>query len=117
MDTRVAVAIRKALQESMDDGRLSVYATRLLKYADMDSFKEYAEAIIPLDTTEVLQEQMIDNVAEAHPHTIFSAFARRLEKSMTVLSVVGREMFTSILRQNRTEAELSAKTIRDRVTY
>lgn len=117
VDTRVAVAIRKALQESMDDGRLSVYATRLLKYADMDSFKEYAEAIIPLDTTEVLQEQMIDNVAEAHPHTIFSAFARRLEKSMTVLSVVGREMFTSILRQNRTEAELSAKTIRDRVTY
>jgi hypothetical protein len=117
VDTRVAVAVRKALQEAMGDGKLSPYAARLLKYSDMPSFGEYAEAIIPLGQTEVLQEQMIDNVSEAHPHSIFSAFARRLEKSMTVMTIVGRELFRQIITDNRVEASQSAEACRARISF
>jgi len=113
VDSRVAVYVRRALKERVDNGDVSNYARRLLRYADEKAFRLYAEAIVPLNSKEVLQEQMLINVAEAHPHSVFSAFARRLEKSMTVLSIVGRDAFTHILRDNREDVVQSLLAFRE----
>ena len=71
------------------------------------SFHEFAEAVVPLGVTEVLQEQMLDNVANAHPHRIF---ARRLEKSNTIRKILGQEAFEKVLARNRYEVVESMKT-------
>lgn len=114
VDSRVSVWVRKALQRMASDGTISPYARRLLRYADTSSYSRYAERIVPLGETESLQEQMLVNIAEAHPHSVFSSFANRLEKSMTVLTIVGRQSFVELLQQNRAEARQSSKVFRDR---
>ena len=70
----------------------------------------FAEAVVPLGVTEVLQEQMLDNVPNAHPHRIFAAFARRLEKSNTVRKILSQEAFEKVLASNRYEVVESMKT-------
>jgi len=117
VDNRVAGAVRVALRELMAEGKLSSYAQRLLKYADTAGFLEYAESVVPFGEKEVLQEQMLDNVADAHPHSIFAAFARRLEKSVTVRAVVGRTLFVGIMNDNRREARESVEVLLQRGMY
>jgi hypothetical protein len=114
VDSRVPGEVRKALMEASADGKLSAYAMRLLKYADSDQYRAYAEAIVALGSAEVIQEQMLDNLAESHPHAIFSSFARRLEKSMTIKKVVGYERFEYILKATRKEATESILVFRMR---
>lgn len=114
-DNRVAIATRKALIEKQEEGELSSYAERLLKYADSDDFAKFADAIVPLGSTEVLQEQMLTNLAEAHPHSIFASFAQRLEKATTVVQVVGRGLFQEILTNNRADARSSVEVVRVRL--
>jgi hypothetical protein len=115
VDSRVAVMLRKSLQQNLEDGRLSQYAERLLKYADPEAFTIYAESVVPLEMMESIQEQMLVNLAEAHPHSVFSSFARRLEKSVTVLQIVGKNAFVEMIRQNRNEAESSALIFRSKM--
>lgn len=116
MDSRVSVAVRSSLQIHVEDERVSPYAARLLKYADSRAFALYADAIVPRSPDEVLQEQILIDLAESHPHSVFSAFARRLEKSSTVRMIVGWRLFTEMIRQNRMEAEFSIQKFRN-LTY
>jgi hypothetical protein len=117
IDSRVSSMVRRALQEKTAGGKVSSYAERLLRYADVDAFTMYAEAIVPMGEKETLQEQMLVDMAEAHPHNVFSAFARRLEKSMTVLQIIGRRNFVNLIRVNRVEAETSVLVFRSRMSY
>lgn len=115
IDSRVPTAIRKALLDEMYEGRLSKYAERLLKYANNEEFGGFAESIVSIGHKESIQEQMLDNLAESHPHSIFSAFARRLDKSMTIFTIVGRHIFDNIIEESRKEAKSSVKTLRKRM--
>jgi len=110
-DNRVSIAVRKALAKKLEDGKLSMYAERLLKYADAEDFEIYAEAIVPLGCFDVIQEQMLINLADAHPHSIFSAFARRLEKSSTVKMILGRDLMSKVIENNRREAKESVEHV------
>lgn len=114
VDSRVSVSVRKALQRLSSEGRISTYARRLLKYANTSDYAKYAERVVPLGEIESIQEQMLLNIAEAHPHSVFSNFANRLEKSMTVLAIVGRQSFTELLQHNRAEAKQSVTAFRGR---
>lgn len=114
VDSRVAVVVRESLAEKSREGEVSPYASRLLMYANSEAFSRYAQAIVALDSEEVMQEQMLLNLAEAHPHSVFSSFARRLEKSMTVMSIIGTDRFYRILEVNRAEAMTSVATYSSR---
>lgn len=115
IDSRVASMVREALRDRMERGQVSRYAERLLKYADPVGFQAFAEAVIPMGTNVALQEQMLDNVYEAHPHSIFSSFAKRVEKSVTVSSILGRTTFEKLLVENRLEAKESLRVLRSRI--
>lgn len=113
VDSRLASLVREALRERMGRGEISKYAERLLKYGDVVGFQMYAEAIVHIGELEVVQEQMLNNVMEAHPHSIFSAFAARVEKSMTVSQILGHGVFRKLLDDNRQEAVVSVKVVRE----
>ena len=115
VDSRVAGLVRDALARKMDAGKVSAYAERLLRYADHVGFEGFAEAIVPLGELETIQEQMFANVMEAHPHSIFSSFARRVEKSMTVSAIIGPRAFPKMLTENRIEAQRSMDVLRSRL--
>lgn len=114
-DSRVAALVRDALGRKMEDGKVSSYAERLLRYGDMPGFHQYAESIVHLGVKEVVQEQMLDNVMDAHPHSIFSAFARRVEKSMTVAAILGGKTFQNLMRKNREEVRESVAVVWERL--
>ena len=116
IDSRVTTTVRIALRKLLHSGKLSRYATRLLTYADTMGFDEFAELLVPIGTKEILQEQMLDNACESHPHTIFATFARRLEKSMTLQSIMGNDLFQKMIGDNRREARTSVAVLKSR-TY
>lgn len=112
VDSRVAGLVRDALKNKMEQGRLSSYAERLLRYGDGLGFKDYAEAVVHVGHLDVVQEQMLTNVMEAHPHSIFSSFARRVEKSATVSSILGFRAFQELMQSNRSEVKESVEVVR-----
>lgn len=111
VDSRVASLVRNALVKKLDQGVLSPYATRLLQYGDTAGFLEYAESVVHLGELEVVQEQMLSNVFESHPHSIFSSFAKRVEKSATVSEILGQKVFWELMRTNRIEAKESVDMV------
>jgi hypothetical protein len=115
VDSRVASMVRDALAAKLGTGELSPYASRLLKYADHRGFESFAEAVVPMNCKETLQEQMLVDVFESHPHSIFSTFARRVEKSVTVSAIVGKRAFPRLLTSNREEAKASVEAIQLRM--
>lgn len=117
VDSRVAGMVRDALKRASEEGRVSPYADRLLRYADMEGFKEFAEAVVPLGQLEVVQEQMLDNIHDAHPHSIFSAFAARVEKSSTVAGIVGGRLIPQLIAENRREARESLEIFAARMGH
>lgn len=116
VDSRVVVAVRKALQSKLGAGELSRYATRLLRYANTEAYREYADCVVPLGHTEVVQEQMLINLSESHPHAVFASFARRLEKANTITSIIGMDALRAMVLENRMEARASAAQLRKLVT-
>jgi hypothetical protein len=106
-ESRVPSAVREALTRLRDRRELSPTAQEFLSYADFASFSEYASALIPVGTPEVIQAQVISDAAAIHPHAIFSAFARRLEKSSTLAQLVTPKRMREIIRANRVDAKES----------
>lgn len=115
IDSRVAGKVRDALRRKMSDGQVSHYARRLLQYADLPGFREFAEAVIPIGEKVVIQEQMLDNIYESHPHCIFSSFAARVEKSNTVTQIIGGRELALLQRENRAETLRSVEVMRSRL--
>jgi len=107
VETRVPDAVRDALTKLRSRQLLSRLATEFLMYASPDSLGDFADRLLPMSAPTVLQEQLLDDLANAHPHAIFSAFARRIEKSSTLISLVGTKALNRIMRDNRTDAASS----------
>lgn len=104
VESRVPDAVRDALTVLRGRGLVSPLAREFLAYASPDSMAEYAGRILCGGAETVLQEQLLSDLASAHPHAIFSAFARRIDKSSTLISLVGRKTMDAILKRNRTDA-------------
>ena len=113
IDSRLGGMVRESLKSKMEEGRVSSYAERLLRYGDIRGFQDFAEAVVHVGEKEVIQEQMLTNVMEAHPHSIFSAFAARVEKSVTVSRILGQSAFLKLMEDNRSEASASARCVRE----
>lgn len=106
--TRVAGAVRLALTRMSNDGELSPLAHEILQYSSDSQLNEFSSAII--GTTKIIQEQLLRDIYSAHPHSIFSSFAARLEKSSTLQNLVGPKTMSNILKDNRYDVRKSYQT-------
>lgn len=113
VETRVPDAVRAALTRLRADGRVSKLAADFLGYASPQSLDTYAEAVVNIRPDAVVQEQLLADLASAHPHAIFSAFARRIEKSTTLMQLVGRREMRRIIKANRDDATESYRIVRE----
>jgi hypothetical protein len=111
VETRVPDAVREALDRLRRAGGLSVLAMDFLGYSSPESLDSYADALLPLQSDSIIQEQVLVDLANAHPHSLFSAFASRIEKSTTLMQLVGQKEVRSIIRRNRQDAAESYSTL------
>jgi len=103
-ESRVPDAVRDAMVELKNHGRLSFCAARFLSYGSPASMREYAEAVVPVGESVVLHEQILNDLASAHPHAVFSQFARRIEQATTVRNIIGAPRLAALVRLNRQDA-------------
>jgi len=113
VETRVPDAVRSSLAKLARDGIISPLARDFLGYSSPDSLAAYAAALISLKPGATLQEQMLNDLASAHPHAIFSAFARRIEKSSTLMQLVGQREMRRIIKANRKDATESYRHLKE----
>jgi len=107
VETRVPDAVRDALTKIRANGGLSKLAREFLAYASVESLDAYSSCVVPFTAGVVLQEQLLSDLSNAHPHAIFSSFARRIEKSTTLIVLVGQRTVSRIIRLNRVDAASS----------
>jgi hypothetical protein len=107
VESRIPDAVRDGLQRMLKAGRLSTMARGFLAYASAPAMEEFAARILPVDAGAVVQEQLLLDIASTHPHHLFSSFARRVEKSSTLISLVGPRQMRRIIRDNRKDASES----------
>jgi len=112
--SRVPEYVREALNSLAAKGGLSRLASEFLAYSSFEAFNAFATAIVPLNTTDIIQEQVLRDAAEAHPHAIFTRFTRRLEMSSTLSAIVGSIALKKIIADNRRDAAASIALIRTR---
>jgi len=116
IESRVPEAVRDALTTLRKEGRISNLAREFLGYSSAASMSEYASRVLSGGEELVLQEQLLNDLASAHPHAIFSAFARRIDKSSTLMSLVGRRAMNRIIKDNRRDATASYRAVRMRAS-
>lgn len=112
VETRVPDAVRAALTHLRTDMRLSRLANDFLAYSSPKSLDSYSAAVVPLKSGEVIQEQLLSDLSSAHPHSIFSSFAKRIEKSTTLMQLVGQRELSRIIRENRRDAAESYRCVK-----
>lgn len=113
--SRVPAAVRDAMVSLRQRGELSPLATEFLSYASHESMDDFASAVLPTGSTSVLQKQVVDDTASAHPHAIFSAFAKRLEKSSTLSQLVSSSRMQKIIRDNKKDVLVSMEAFLHRI--
>lgn len=113
VETRVPEAVRRALVSV--SAELSPLAREFIAFSSPESLADFAEATIPQVSTHGLQEQVIMDLASTHPHALFSAFAQRIEKSSTLISLVGFKKMADIMRANRRDAAASYRVMKSRL--
>jgi len=111
-ESRVPDAVRDAMNDLKSRGRLSSCASRFLSYGSPVSLKDYSEAVIPLGDAVVLHEQIINDLAAAHPHAVFSQFARRIEQATTVRNIIGAPRLAALIKLNRADARDSFESLK-----
>jgi len=116
VETRVPDAVRSALVKLQIVGKLSRLARDFLQYASPDSLDTFASAVVPLSPGSVVQEQLLADLASSHPHSIFSSFARRIEKSTTLMQLVGQREIRRIIKANRDDVSASYAATRQVLT-
>jgi len=116
IETRVPDAVRDALTRIRSTGGLSLLAREFLAYSSAESLDTYSGCIVPLKPGVVLQEQLLSDLSSAHPHAIFSSFARRIEKSTTLIALVGQRTVIRIMKANRQDAARSYATFKRQIS-
>jgi len=114
VESRVPDAVRAGLTALLRTGRLSVLARAFLKYSSAPAMEAFSERVLPDGKPHVVQEQLLLDLASTHPHHLFSAFSRRVEKSSTLMSLVGPREMRRICRENRKDAMASYRLMKVR---
>jgi hypothetical protein len=104
VESRVPDAVRAALDRLRAAGYISRLANDFLGYSSPQSLDAYASAVVRMKPGAVMQEQLLSDLASAHPHAIFSSFAKRIEKSSTLMQLVGQRELRRIIRENHRDA-------------
>jgi len=114
IESRVPDAVRLALANLRSAARLSALAEEFLAFSSPDSLADYAGALVHLSTDTTLQDQLLRDLASAHPHALFSAFAQRIEKSATLIKLIGFRSVLRIIKANRRDAVMSYRIMKAR---
>jgi hypothetical protein len=110
--SRVGPVVRKGLVNLKMKGVLSPLAQTFLRYGSEESFQDYASALIPHSGPAVLQEQLLVDLKDVHPHTVFMTFCTRLEKSSTLFRIVGGKEVSRMIRANKEDARGSYRILK-----
>jgi len=114
IESRVPDAVRAGLKRLASAGLLSRLAREFLELSSQRQMEDFAEKVLAGPPGRAIQEQLLDDLAATHPHTLFSAFARRIEKSSTLISLVGPRELRRIVRANRDDAVSSYRVVKMR---
>jgi len=117
VESRVPDAVRAGLINLRKAGRISTLARSFLSYSSPQSMSEFAGRVLSGPPGRAVQEQLLADLASTHPHHLFSAFAKRIEKSSTLISLVGQREMARIIRANRTDAAASYKIAKERCVF
>jgi hypothetical protein len=107
VESRVPDAVRNAMAKLARGGVLSPLARDFLSYSSPESLDQYASALVTMEPGTCLQEQLLADLASAHPHALFSSFARRVEKSGTLMGIIGHKEVRRIIAANREDVATS----------
>jgi len=99
--SRVGPVVRRALQNLKSKGVLSPLAQTFLRYGSEDAFESYSQAVVALGGEVVVQEQLLVDLKDVHPHALFQKFTTRLEKSSTLFRLAGGRELGRMKRANR----------------
>jgi len=114
IESRVPDAVRAALSRLRLTSRLSPLAEEFLAFSSPESLADYAGALIHMSPDSTIQDQLLRDLASAHPHSLFSAFAQRIEKSATLIKLIGYRQVLRIIRANRRDAVDSYRIMKAR---
>jgi hypothetical protein len=115
-DTRVAKAVSDALLELAKAGRLSPLATEYVSYSNIEMYKDWCAALIPVREGVVIQEAVLGVLAGVHPHSVYRKFVSHIEKATTLRRIIGGKAIDAIVKDNRREARESYAVLKERVT-
>jgi len=110
--SRVGPVVRKAMKSLGAKGVLSPLANVFLRYGSEEAFNSFAEAVVSKAAGTVLQEQLLADLKDVHPHTLFQRFTTRLEKSSTLLRLAGGRELGRIRRANHEDVRRSYQSVR-----
>jgi len=110
--SRVGPVVRKALVNLRSKGVLSPLAQTFLRYGSDEAFEAYAAAVVPLGKDTVIQEQLLVDLKDVHPHALFQRFTTRLEKSSTLFRLAGGRELGRMKKANREDVTRSYQNIR-----
>jgi len=116
MESRVPDAVRAGLIKLQDRGQISVLARSFLSYSSPESMSEFAVRVLSGQPGRIIQEQLLADLSATHPHVLFSAFARRIEKSSTLVVLVGQREMTRMIKESRRDAAASYREAKTRCT-
>lgn len=112
VQSRVGPVVRKALMQLKNRGMLSPIALTFLRYGDENNLAQFAESVVPRGADAVIQEQLLVDLKDVHPHTLFHTFTTRLEKSSTIFRLAGGKELGRMKRANRQDVERSYRVMR-----
>jgi hypothetical protein len=107
VESRVPDAVRNAMTKLARGGVLSPLARDFLSYSSPESLDQFAAALVKMSPGACIQEQLLVDLASAHPHALFSSFARRIEKSGTLMGIMGHKEVRRIITANRDDVATS----------
>lgn len=111
--SRVGPVVRKALLNLRAKGLLSPLAQAFLRYGSDDAFEAFANSVVPVGRPGVIQEQLLVDLKDVHPHALFQRFTTRLEKSSTLFRLAGGRELGRMKRANREDVARSYQNMRN----
>jgi hypothetical protein len=108
---RIGEAVSEALLKLKVKGELSTTAAGFLQWGSSDNLTAFAEAVVPLGEKATIQEVVLKELVKGHPQSVFDAFAKRLEKSSTLLTILSRKEFDEILANDARDEKRSAASM------
>lgn len=100
----MAKHIKKGLIIAKAEGKLASLPSIMLEMGNTELFRDFATAAVRTEPTLVIQEQVLLDVYDATPQSVFHAFVSRFAVERTFAHVCGRSILKAAAADNRQSA-------------